>query len=316
MNKGYRKYTLQVRYICPLTRTFSHQFLIQLFYMKNMHFISTIALLFLLSFGSNAQQLKTPASSPLQTLEQNFALSTIKIEYSRPSAKGRTVFGDLVPFGKIWRTGANASTKVTFGEDVTIQGNALPAGTYAMYTIPNRDSWEILFYSDLKLGGNVADYNPENEVLRVKASVNPYPIKTETFTINVAEITASAAAIEILWENTRIALNVTADIDSKIMKNIETALAADNRPYFQAATYYHDNNKDLAKALEWANKAIELNPKAFYMVHLKAKIQLKMKDYKGAIATAEQSIALSKEAENDDYVAMNQKLIMEAQKGK
>lgn len=273
------------------------------------------ALLSLFTLTASAQ-LKVPAPSPTQTLEQNFALSTIKIEYSRPSAKGRVVFGDLVPFGKIWRTGANAATKVTFGEDVKVEGSALAAGTYALYTIPNKDSWEVMFYNDLKLGGNVADYKPANEVLRVKVKPSAYPAKVETFTMNVADITSSAANIELLWENTRVAINVVADIDSKIMKNIETSLAADSRPYFQAAGYYYDNNKDLNKALEWANKAIEQNPKAFYMVHLKAKIQVKLKDYKGAIATAEQSIALAKEAKNDDYVAMNEKLIAEAQKAK
>lgn len=263
-------------------------------------------------FTINAQQLKVPAPSPTQTLDQNFALSNIKIEYSRPSVKGRVIFGDLVTFGKIWRTGANASTKVTFGEDVKIEGNALAAGTYALYTIPNKDSWEVMFYNDLKLGGNVAEYKTANEVLRVKVKAAAYGAKVETFTINVADITSSAANIELLWENTRVAINVVADIDSKIMKNIEGSLAADSRPYFQAAGYYYENNKDLNKALEWANKAIEQNPKAFYMVHLKAKIQVKLKDYKGAIATAEQSIALAKEAKNDDYVAMNEKLIAEA----
>jgi tetratricopeptide (TPR) repeat protein len=274
------------------------------------------ALFGLLTLTANAQQLKVPAPSPTQTLEQNFALSSIKIEYSRPSAKGRVIFGDLVPFGKIWRTGANSSTKITFGEDVKVEGNALAAGTYALYTIPNKDSWEILFYKDLKLGGNVAEYKAENEVLRVKVKPSAYGAKVETFTINVADIAASAANVELIWENTRVVFNVVADIDSKIMKNIESSLAADSRPYFQAAGYYYDNDKDLNKALEWANKAIEQNPKAFYMVHLKAKIQLKLKDYKGAIATAEQSIALAREAKNDDYVAMNQKLIAEAQKGK
>lgn len=278
--------------------------------------VLTCALVFgLATLTSNAQQLKVPAPSPTQTLEQNFALSTIKIEYSRPSAKGRAIFGDLVPFGKIWRTGANASTKVTFGEDVKIEGNALAAGTYALYTIPNKDNWDVMFYNDLKLGGNVADYKTANEVLRVKVKPAAYGAKVETFTINVADITTSAASIELIWENTRVAINVVADIDSKIMKNIESSLAADSRPYFQAAGYYYDNNKDLNKALEWANKAIEQNPKAFYMVHLKAKIQVKLKDYKGAIATAQQSIALAKEAKNDDYVAMNEKLIAEA-KGK
>lgn len=283
---------------------------------KQLTVLAASALFTISTYTTDAQQLKLPAPSPLQTLDQSFALSNIKIEYSRPSAKGRAIFGDLVPFGKIWRTGANSATKITFGEDVKVEGIALVAGTYALYTIPNKDSWDIMFYNDLKLGGNVADYKPANEVLRVKAKPAAYAAKVETLTINVADITSNSANIALLWENTRVAFSVVSDIDSKVMKNIETSLATDARPYFQAAGYYYDNNKDLNIALGWVNKAIEQNPKAFYMVHLKAKIQLKLKDYKGAVTTAEQSIVLAKEAKNDDYVAMNEKLIAEAQKGK
>ncbi|MCE9537651.1 MAG: DUF2911 domain-containing protein [Bacteroidetes bacterium] len=283
---------------------------------KQLTSLAASALFTISIFTTNAQQLKLPAPSPLQTLDQSFALSNIKIEYSRPSAKGRVIFGDLVPFGKTWRTGANTATKITFGEDVKIEGSPLVAGTYALYTIPNKDSWEIMFYNDLKLGGNVADYKAANEVLRVKVKPTAYANKVETLTINVSDITSNSGNIELLWENTRVAFSVVSDIDTKVMKNIETSLATDARPYFQAAGYYYDNNKDLNTALGWVNKAIEQNPKAFYMVHLKAKIQLKLKDYKGAVASAEQSIVLAKEAKNDDYVAMNQKLIAEAQKGK
>ena len=136
----------------------------------------------------SAQQLKVPAPSPLQTIKQAFALSDISIEYSRPSVKGRVIFGDVVPFGKIWRTGANASTQITFGEDVRIEGTSIAAGTYALYTIPNKDAWEIMLYKDLKLSGNVADYKKENEVLRFSAKSTYQANKTETFTITVADI--------------------------------------------------------------------------------------------------------------------------------
>ncbi len=279
-------------------------------------FLSVVSIITLFAFSATAQQLKVPAASPTQTIEQNFALSTIKIEYSRPSVRGRVIYGDLVPFGKTWRTGANSSTKITFGEDVMIEGKAVSAGTYALYTIPNTDNWEIMLYNDLMLGGNVAEYKAENEFLRFNSKPSAIANKVETFTINVADITTNSANIELLWEQTRIAFKVTTDSDSTIMKNIESSLSKDTRPYHQAANYYYANNKDLKKALEWETKAIELNPKAFYMVHLKAKIQLKLKDYKGAIATAEQSIKLAKEAKNDDYVLMNEKLITEAKAGK
>lgn len=283
---------------------------------KQFTVFATVALLMLSAFRADAQQLKTPAPSPLQTLDQAFALSNIKIEYSRPSAKGRTIYGDLVPFGKVWRTGANASTKITFGEDVKVEGNALSAGTYALYTIPNKDSWEIMFYKDLKLGGDVANYKQENEVLRIKVKPSALANKVETFTINVNDITPSSANVHLDWEQTRVAFNVVADIDTKIMKDIETAIEKDNKPYFAAASYYYENNKDMSKALEWVNKAAEQNPKAFWIIHLKAKIQMKLKDAKGAIESAEKSMALAKDAKNDDYVKMNEKLIAEAKKSK
>jgi hypothetical protein len=264
---------------------------------------------------SFSQQLKTPAPSPLQTLDQAFGLSNIKIEYSRPSVKNRVIYGDLVPYGKIWRTGANSATKITFGEKVTIEGKTLEAGTYAFYTIPSADSWDILFYKDLTLGGDVGNYKTENEALRIKAKPTALGNKVETFTMNVADITSNSCNIEMCWDKTRVAFGVTTDIDEKVMKNIETALEKDSRPYFQAANYYYENNKDLATALKWVNSAIESNPKAFFMVHLKAKIQKKMNDTKGAIESAEKSLVLSKEAKNDDYVKLNEKFIADAKKG-
>lgn len=264
----------------------------------------------------DAQQLKVPAASPLQTIDQAFGLSNIKIEYSRPSVKGRIIYGDLVPFGKIWRTGANSSTKITFGDDVKIEGLDLKAGTYALYTIPNKDSWDILFYKDLELGGSTTDYKTTDEALRIKGKVAASSMKFETFTINVADVTSSAAIIELLWDVTKVTFNVTTNIDEKILKNIDKALEKDARPYYQSANYYYENNKDLNKALQWTNIAIDQNPKAFWMVHLKAKIQLKMKDTKGAIESAEKSLILSKEAENDDFVKLNEKLILEAKGGK
>lgn len=272
----------------------------------------TAALALTVATGTSLQaQLKVPAPSPSQTLKQAMGLSEITIDYSRPSAKGRTIYGDVVPFGKVWRTGANAATKITFGEDVKVEGNAVAAGTYALYSIPNKDNWEIMLYKDLTLGGNVAEYKKENELVRFTVKAKTLADKVETFTIDVADVASNSASIALVWEKTRVAFNVTADIDSKIMKSIENNVVNDNRPYFQAANYYYENNKDLAKASEWADKAIEANPKAFWIVLLKAKIQTKQNDKKGAIATAEKVIALATEAKNDDYVAMAKKLIAE-----
>ena len=259
-------------------------------------------------------QLKTPAPSPLQTLKQAFALSDITIEYSRPSAKGRVVYGDVVPFGKVWRTGANSSTKITFGEDVKVEGMDLKAGTYALYSVPNKDSWDLMFYKDLTLGGDVANYKKENEVLKITVKPSALTEKVETFAINVAEMTANTAAIELVWEKTRVAFKVTAEIDSKIMKTIENTIIKDNRPYFAAASYYYENDKDLKLAGEWVDKAIANNPKAYWVVLLKAKIQYKAKDLKGAAVTAEQAKTLAAADQDDAYVKQAEKIIADCKK--
>lgn len=260
----------------------------------------------------SAQTLKTPAPSPLQTLKQAFALSDITLEYSRPSAKGRVVFGDVVPFGKIWRTGANGATKVTFGEDVKVEGTKIAAGTYAVYSIPNKDKWEIMLYKDLKLGGNVSEYKTENEVLRISVKPTAVTEKVETLTINIADITATTSNIELTWEKTRVAIKIVADIDSTIMKNIDATVNTDNRPYYAAANYYYENNKDMKVALGWVNKAIEQNPKAYWVMALKAKIEIKLNDKTAATATAEKVIAMAKEGKNDDYVKIGEKLLADA----
>ncbi len=208
----------------------------------------TLALIIFLGSNAIAQQLKVPAASPSQTVKQAFGISEITIEYSRPGVKGRVIFGDVVPFGKIWRTGANSTTKITFGDDVKIEGVDVKAGTYGFYTIPNADSWEIMLYKDLTLGGNVANYKTENEVIRVKVKPTVLANKVETFTIGLADVTFTSTNIELTWENTKVAVSVETEIDSKIMKSIENTIVLDTRPFYQAASYYYENNKDLKQA--------------------------------------------------------------------
>ncbi|MEA5428047.1 DUF2911 domain-containing protein [Arcicella lustrica] len=274
--------------------------------MKN--FIISILAIFTLNTSLNAQGIKTPAPSPTQTIKQDFALSSIEITYSRPNIKGRVVFGDLAPFGKLWRTGANAATRVTFGEDVKVGGVALKAGTYVLYTIPNKEEWEVIFNKGINNWG-IDGYKAEEDLAKFKVKPNALAKSVETFTIEIANVNPSSAEIEISWEKTSVSIPVTADIDGKISKAIETAMTVDSRPYFQAASYYFETGKDLNKALAWADKAIEQTPKAFWIMHLKAKIQAKLGNKTVAIETAKKSIELAKEANNMDYVALNEKLI-------
>ncbi len=269
----------------------------------------TAGLMLLFSTVTIAQSLNVPAPSPLQTVKQAFGTSDLSIEYSRPSAKGRVIFGNVVEYGKIWRTGANQSTKFTFTDDVKIEGTSLKAGTYAIYSIPNKDKWEILIYKDLKLGGNVSDYKAENELARLIVSPSIINDKVETFTIQVSNITANTASIEMTWENTKVSLALSTDIDTKIMKNIENSLIKDNRPYFSAATYYFENDKDQKQAMEWINKALTSNPDAYWMHLLKAKIAVKQNDAKTAKASAMESNRLATIDKDDSYIKQSQEII-------
>ncbi len=278
---------------------------------KNTRNAILFAALSTFSLHTTAQKITVPAPSPLQTVTQKFGLGEVTIEYSRPAVKGRKIFGDVVPYGKIWRTGANATTKITFTDEVKLEGNTVKPGTYGLYTIPNKDSWEIMLYKDLTLNGNVGDYKTENEVLRFKVKPMNIPLKMESLMINIGDLSATEAKLTLLWENTVVPIKMTTDIDARVMQSIDESMKSEKPEYFRAASYYFDNNKDLKKALEWVTKATEENPTAFYMFNLKARIEYKLGDKAAGKADAEKSIALAKEAKNDDYVALGNKLLSE-----
>ncbi len=260
----------------------------------------------LISFSVCAQSLKTPTPSPLQKISQEFALSTIDVEYSRPSAKGRKVFGDLEKYGNVWRTGANSPTTFTFGEDVSVGGKALKAGKYVLLTIPGKDSWQVMF---CKPTASSFTFKEEDVVVKFSVKPNEMPFAFETFMIAFGEQTASSVKVSLLWENTDVEFEITANIDQKVMDAIDKAMNVDSKPYHAAASYYYDNNKDMKKALEWATKAADAQPHAFWITHLKAKIQAKLGDKAGAVASANKSIEVAKKAGNDGYVDLNEKLI-------
>jgi len=261
-------------------------------------------------------QLNTPAPSPFQSVTQAFGLDEIKIEYSRPGVKDRLIYGGLVPYDKVWRTGANASTKITFGKNIRVNGKDVKPGTYALYTIPGKEQWSLMLYNDLKLGGDVAKYNTADEYARFTAKPRRLAEKHETFTIAINNMTYSTCTIDLIWENTIVSLSVESNHDAEIMKQIAEIMpdSVDNRPYFRAAAYYYENGKDMAMALKWIDKAAAQNPEAFWITHMKAKIQAKMKNYTGAIETANQSKALASSKDNADYVSLNDKLIAEIKK--
>jgi tetratricopeptide (TPR) repeat protein len=255
-----------------------------------------------------AQSLKVPSASPSQTIKQDFGLGSVEINYSRPAAKGRKVFGDLVPFGKMWRTGANAATTIKFSNDVKINNREVKAGEYALYTIPGEQTWEFILNS-VTTNWGISGYDRAKDVMRFFAPVQSSALKFENFTILMDGITQNEVMVSLAWENTIVTFPVSMDIDEAVMAQIDNIFNKDNKPYYQAANYYYENNKDLKQALTWINKAIEQNPKAYWVMHLKAKIQAKSGDKAGAKASAEASTQLAREAKNDDYIALNRNLI-------
>ncbi len=261
-----------------------------------------------LYLNSVAQQINIPSPSPPQKVTQEFGLSSIELSYSRPGVKSRKVFGDLVPYGKVWRTGANQATTLTFGDSVIIGGTQIPPGKYGLLTIPGSDEWTIIITKQLDVT-NPSAYKADQDIVRVQVRRQEFPFPVETFTILFSDITPTSCGLAIIWDKTLVALPIKTDIDSRIMAQINTAMAKDSFPYYTAALYYLDNKKDLYKALEWFNKAVEQNPKAFYIFYQKARCQAKLGKNQDAISTAQQSIQLAKEAKNEDYVALNEKLI-------
>lgn len=261
-----------------------------------------------LMYSVNAQTLKTPAPSPSQTIKQDFALSSVELSYSRPGAKERKIFGDLVPYGKVWRTGANQATTITFGEDVSFGDKKVPAGKYGLLSIPEAGEWTLILSKQLDVTSPAA-YKQDQDVARIKVSSKELPSPIENFMMVFDNVKASSMDLMILWQTTVVTVPIKADVETKVMAQIDNLMTKDNRPYFNAAMYYMENGKDVAKAVTWFDKAIEQNPKAFWVYHQKANALAKLGKKQEAITTANKSIELAKEAKNDDYVALNQKLL-------
>lgn len=261
----------------------------------------------LLVMSTYSQNLVTPQPSPTAEIKQNFGLSQIEVSYSRPGVKGRTIFGDLVPYGKVWRTGANNATTITFGDEVTIGDKKIPAGKYGLLTIPGQNDWTVIISKQLDVTSPAA-YKEDQDVVRVSVQPQTLPFSVETFTILIGNISSNSCELELIWDNVFVGFPITTDVDTKVMAQIKQAMEADNRPYFQAALYYIENGKDLNQAVVWLDKAIAQNPEGFFIYYQKAKALAKLGKKQEALAASNKSIELAKAAKNDDYVALNEKL--------
>ncbi|MEZ4840468.1 MAG: DUF2911 domain-containing protein [Flavobacteriaceae bacterium] len=272
--------------------------------------------LFLLSLFAGiltaSAQIKTPAPSPSSTLKQVVGLTDVTVEYSRPSMKGRKVFGDLVPYGEVWRTGANANTKVTFGNDVIIAGDTLKKGTYALYTKPAAQTWDVYFYSDTNNWGNPQKWDDSKVALKTSAKVEEMPMPIETFTITIDDLKDNSAVLGMLWENAYVGVKFDVPTDKIATESIVAVMGGPTaNDYYNAAMYYRNSGKDLKQALTWVTKATELNKEAFWMMREKSLIHAAMGDKKAAIEAAKKSLESAKKANYAPYVKMNEESIAE-----
>lgn len=268
-------------------------------------FLPMLSLMFILN--ASAQTLRTPAASTAQTVKQEFGLGSIELSYSRPNAKGRTVFGDLVPYGAVWRTGANSATTLTFSDEVMIGGKKIPAGKYGLLSIPGAAEWTIIITKQLDVTSPSA-YKQEMDVVRLNVPVVAMPFPVETFMILFEKVKSNELELMIIWESTMISIPVKTDIDTKIMGQIDNLMNKDNKPYFNAAMYYMDNNKDLNQAASWLDKATEQTPTAFWVWYQKARCLSMLGKKAEAKAASVKSMELAKAAKNTDYVTLNEKL--------
>jgi Protein of unknown function (DUF2911) len=285
--------------------------------MKKYSFIVAFLSICILGFFASAQaQIKMPQPSPLSKLTQNVGLAEITIAYSRPSLKGRSIFGNVVPFDKMWRTGANRPTKIKFDDEVSFEGNKVAAGEYSLYSIPGKTEWTFILSKDTK-GDGVFSYQESDDVIRFKAKAQTLPQSVETFTINFADITNTSANVQLMWEKTFVQFKIENEITSKIEAQIKKQLdpAKEAGLYSQIAGYYLEANKNLDEALTLITKSTDLAPR-YWTLHTKAKIQAKLNKNADAIATAEKSKEMAKKDSDDNYVRMNDELIAQLKKAK
>jgi hypothetical protein len=258
-------------------------------------------------------QVTAPAASPSSKIDQQVGLTDVTVEYARPSMKGRTIFGDLVPYGRLWRTGANNRTKITFSNDVMVHGKELKKGAYGLLTIPNQNQWDIIFYTDADGGGAPRELDESKVAARFSVTPVVTTMARETFTIEIGNLTNNGATFFLFWDKLMIPFNFTVPTDQQVMASIDRAMSGPSAgDYYTAAMYYYDEGKDIQKAKEWIDKAMAGNDNPpFWQLRNKSLIYAKAGDREGAIAAARQSLEASQKAGNADYVKMNQDSLKE-----
>ncbi len=276
--------------------------------MKNKLFVLSLWVIGLIGVSTVQAQVAAPAPSPLCEITQKVGLGEVKIVYSRPGKRGREVMGELVSYGRVWRTGANQRTQIHFSEAVKLQGTEVPAGKYAMLTVPGEESWEIILSDNLT--GSPMDVAGDEKTIRFEASAKQMDMTIETFTIMINDIRDASASIYLMWENTMVPIEMELNTDEKVLASIEKTMAGPSQnDYFAAASYYYNHDKDMDQALEWIENSMNDNETRYWVVTMKARILTKMSKKEEALATAEKALKLAEEGGNPDYVKINQDLI-------
>ncbi len=278
--------------------------------MKRSIFLTTA--IFFLFFHSYSQLTPQPSSS--QTIVQGFGLGTITLTYSRPNTKGRKIFGYVEPYDKVWRTGANSATVIKFSDDVSIEGHKVPAGEYGLFSIPGEKQWTIILSKKPKQWGAYS-YSESDDFLRFVATPAKLQQPVETFTLQFANVYPTSGELHLLWENSALVIHLTCDVDARVMARIDSAMQTDKKPYYDAVIYYWNNNKDMTKALEWANQLEKIHGMPLMVAKLwVARVQLKKGDKTAAIATAQEGVKAATDAKSDEYIRLNKEVIAEAGK--
>jgi len=257
--------------------------------------------------AADEAKIEFPSASQHSVVKQRVGLTDVEVDYSRPNKNDREIFGGLVPYGRLWRTGANAVTKIKFSKPVTLGDKEIPAGEYALFTIPTADEWTIIISKDAKVQ-SAADYKQENDAARITAKPETIPATIETFTIELGDVKGASATLNFLWDKTRVPVKLTTDDVEQVSKQLDAVVTArtplDPRTAYQAAAFYYDNNKDMNHAAKWIDQALENNPNAYFMHYKKAQIQARLGNKKEAIASAQKAIDILKKDKAPDQSAI------------
>lgn len=275
-------------------------------------FICIIAMMVFTVVNTYAQL--TPQPSSTQSIVQDFGLGKISLTYSRPDVKGRKIFGGMEPYGAVWRTGANSATVIKFTDEVSMEGNKIPAGEYGLFSIPGEKEWTIILSKQPKQWGAYM-YKEADDFLRFKVKTERVAMLTETMTLAFTNVTTTTCDLQMMWEHSGFTIHMATYIDAKVTARIDSAMNTDKKPYYEALIYYYNNNKDMDKALAWATELEkDKNFPPFVPKLWKARILLKKGDKATAITTAQEGVKMATDMKTDEYVRLNNEVIAQAKK--